>query len=111
MLRSLGSVKGRLILNSGKYELHPIPDEVVQLEFSGEIEPPVGKKLMIYGECVFQESKGFPLSVEVHSFDILPEDSELPSLLDLKGCLEGISDIDSVDMQRQLREEWEHRTT
>lgn len=111
---AMGSVSGRLeavsIHGRNKFTLYtPIVGEDVDCRFDpttlSEVLSAVGRKVTVCGTLYYALTKIFPVRVDVDSFEVTPEDSELSSLLDAKGALAG-SNQSALDSQQAMRDEW-----
>jgi hypothetical protein len=111
---SHGSVTGRLesvsIHGDTKFTLYPpVQGERVECVFResdlSSVVGALGNTVCVYGSLHYAKSKAFPVRVDVDSFDVLPDDDSLPTLLGACGLLR--LDSSSVDLIREMRDEWQ----
>ena len=110
---SMGSVTGRLeafsIHNQNRFTLYPpVAREGVECVFErsalDEVLKAVDRSVTVYGAMHYAKGRAFPTRVDVESFEVLPDVDTLPTLLNACGILH--NETQSVDMVRELRDEW-----
>ena len=70
-----------------------------------EAREALGRKVRIFGELTYPRAGNFPRAVEVETIELLPEDDELPNLMDLRGIAPDITgDLSSEEHVRNLRD-------
>ena len=110
---AMGSVTGRLeafsIHQDSRFTLFPpVSGEEVACIFDrsdlGNVLKAVDHTVVVYGKLHYVKIKAFPSRVDVDSFEILPEIDALPTLLNACGSMH--SPVASVQMAREIRDEW-----
>lgn len=110
-----GSVEGRMEYvnihgGQNKFRIYSkIPPEQVFCSFSTdkmeEAREALGRKVRIFGELTYPRASNFPKAVEVETIELLPEDDELPKLMDLRGIASDIiGELSSEEHVRNLRD-------
>lgn len=113
-MKALGTVKGRLeFLNihaaQNVFRIYsPLVPRWVTCHFPEHhlqtAKEAVGRKVRVSGQVTYQTRDPYPQSIEVEQIEILPEDSELPRLLELRGIApEATGDLLSEDFVRAMR--------
>jgi hypothetical protein len=113
---SLGSVEGRLEfinIHGGKnvFRVYPIVgasrvDCLFPRRLLTTAREAVGKEVRVFGDVVYLTRDPFPHSIRVDSVEVLPDDADLPSLLDIRGIAPlATGDLSSEDFVRELRGE------
>lgn len=68
----------------------------------------LGKNVLVTGMCKFSGRARFPFEIKVHEIEVLPENKEPLSFLDLRGIApNSTGDKTSVEFVRGLRDEWD----
>jgi hypothetical protein len=113
-----GAVKGRLerlnLHDHNEFTLYPpIPGYSITCEFPEElfdkVHLAIRRSVTVYGKLTFKQKGPYPERVVVHSLEIHPVDSELPSLQSLRGLLldptNGVktADLNGASRNGQLR--------
>lgn len=87
----------------------PIRKEEVACRFDKELLAFVlaahNKTVTVYGIMHYAKGQSCPVRVDVESFEVHPDEEELPGMMDLFGITSG-NEIASVDAVRELRNEW-----
>lgn len=116
-MTSYGSISGILdtveLHNASKFIVYPVVGpEKVDCQFSREIllddiRLGLDRNVTVFGLLYYRKKEKFPHRIDAKEIKIHPHDSELPSLLDMKGCMADSDDKrDSVEIIRSLRDEW-----
>ena len=111
---ALGSVKGQLeyINLHGSVSVFRIYPAVgpthVECRFGKDLEPDatgaIGRNVRVHGKLHYRVIEDFPYRMQVREIEVLPHDSELPTLMDLKGMAPSATgDMASEDFVRSLR--------
>ena len=70
-----------------------------------EAREALGRKIRVLGELTCPKGSKFPKTVKVEAIELLPEDGDLPSLMDLRGIAPDITgDLSSEEFVRNLRD-------
>ena len=114
-LASEGFVTGRLerinIHNRHEFGLYPpLGAARVTCRFEEPLLPQVqaalGRNVRVAGRLSFRPERAFPEHVLVKSIEVLPADSELPTLAELRGSAPGCTGgLSSVEFVRMIRSE------
>lgn len=116
-MKAHGSVKGRLeFLNihaeSNIFRIYsPLILRYVTCHFPAttllaRANDAMGRKVRVEGQLTYHTRDAYPRSIEVQAIEVLPEDSDLPQLLELKGLApDATGDLLSEDYVRELRSE------
>jgi hypothetical protein len=107
-MHSEGSLKGRLeFLNihaqQNVFRIYsPLVPRYVACHFPKEhleaAKDAIGKKIYVSGNIAYRNRDPYPQSIEVRDISVLPEDSELPLLMSLRGLQPGVTgDLSSQD--------------
>jgi len=111
-----GSVQGRLEfinIHGGRnvFRVYPVvgPD-LVECAFPEELlnaaRVAVGSDVRVFGQVTYLMRDPFPHSIHVARIEVIPDDAELPSLLDIRGMAPDATGILlSEDFVRELRAE------
>ena len=111
----IGTVEGRMEYvnihgGQNRFRIYSkIPPEQVFCSFSPdkmeEAREALGRKVKIFGELTYPRAGNFPKSVEVETIELIPEDDDLPSIMDLRGIAPDITgDLYSEEHVRDLRD-------
>lgn len=65
-----------------------------------------GKNVTVYGLLHFAKGQSCPVRADVDTFDVHPDEADLPGMMDLFGITSG-NGVESVQAVRELRDEWE----
>jgi hypothetical protein len=107
-----GSVSGRLetvtIHNQSKFTLFPpVKGEEVDCHFADselkKVLDSVGHYVTVYGNLFYAKTKSFPVRVDVASYEELPVEDLLPTLLDCRGSLPTLDGT----LTRETHDEWQ----
>ena len=113
--KSIGTVEGRLEFvnihaDQNMFRIcSAIPPERVTCSFRPdkieEALEALGRKIRVLGELTCPKGDRFPRTVKVETIELLPEDGDLPSLMDLRGIAPDITgDLSSEEFVRNLRD-------
>lgn len=113
--KSVGTVEGRLeFLNihadRNIFRIYSaIPPEKVNCFFPPdkieEAREALGRKIRVSGELTYPKGNDFPRDVKVQTIELLPDDDDLPSLMDLRGVAPDVTgDLSSEEFVRNLRD-------
>ena len=113
--KSVGTVEGRLEFvnihaDQNIFRIYSaIPPERVTCSFRPdkieEAREALGRKIRVLGELTYPKGGKFPRTVKVETIELLPEDDDLPSLMDLRGIAPDITgDLSSEEFVRNLRD-------
>jgi hypothetical protein len=113
-----GSVRGRLeAINfhggANTFWIYPFvgPKKVVcrfAEELSDKALASVKQRAIVKGSLHYKEGARFPHAIDVTDLDLLPPDSVLPTLSQLRGIApDATGDLSSEDFIRQLRDGWQ----
>ena len=70
-----------------------------------EAREALDRKIRVSGELTYPEGSDFPKAVKVETIELLPEDDELPSLMDLRGIAPDLTgSLSSEEFVRNLRD-------
>jgi len=108
---SRGSVAGRLegvsIHGGTSFTLYPPGGEHVECIVNrgfDDLLQALGKSVRVYGMLHFARTKSFPVRVDIDTFEVMPDESTLPTLLNACGLLQ--LGATSLDLTREMRDEW-----
>lgn len=112
--QAFGSLKGKVVLaqpNDGYFYLHPVLGGAVKCLFHAHLRDTVmqaDKHMVEVGGCLrYREGQFLPFEIDVYQINILPMDSELPTLKSLVGIASGGDTTQSsVALVRKLRDGW-----
>ena len=113
--KSVGTVEGRLEFvnihaDRNIFRIYSaIPPERVTCSFRPdkieEAREALGRKIRVLGELTYPKGDNFPRTVKVETIELLPEDDDLPGLMDLRGIAPDITgDLSSEEFVRNLRD-------
>ena len=113
-IRAIGMVEGRLEYvnihgNRNVFRIYPtIGSNKVECTFPTDrlkdARDALDRRIRVYGKLTYLARSSFPSSIEVDRIKMLPEDDELPSLLDLRGTAPDITGVlSSEEFVRRLR--------
>jgi len=111
---ALGSLKGQLeYINlhgaTNVFRIYPvIGPNYVKCHFPDELKPDakqgIGRNVRVHGRLHYREREDFPYRMQVSEIDILPLDSDLPSLRDVLGMApDATAEMSSEEFVRDLR--------
>ena len=110
---ALGTIDGRLEylnIHGGRrvFRIYPVagPDHVDCHFSSGQLSEAgdaIGRKVRVVGEITYLERAPFPSSIKVESFEPLPADDELPTLMDIRGIAPDMTELQSEIFVRSIR--------
>ena len=114
-IKSIGTVEGRLEFlnihaNQNMFRIYSaVPPEKVNCFFPPdkieEAREALGRKIRVLGELIYPKGNDFPRDVRVETIELLPDDDDLPSLMDLRGIAPDITgDLSSEEFVRTLRD-------
>ena len=112
--RAIGNVEGRLEYvnihgNLNVFRIYPtIGSNKVECSFPSEIledaRKALGHRIRVFGELTYPERSDFPKTIKVDDIEQLPEDEDLPNLMDLRGAAPDLTgDLSSEEFVRRLR--------
>lgn len=114
-IESEGFITGRLervnLHNKREFVLYPsVSGTRVVCDFEEtlfeDVRRGLKRNVRVSGTMSFHPERAFPERVRVKSLEILPDDSELPKLADLKGMSpEATGELSSVEFVRKIRDE------
>lgn len=113
---ALGSVSGMVeqldVHGKHTFVLYPpVPGIEITCRFHKKdfekVHAAVKKHVTVYGLLTYGLGQSFPVAVRVDAIEQEPDDSELPSLIDMEGMLDGEGIGESNSVIRSLRDEWE----
>ena len=115
---SFGRVRGRLeAINihagANNFRIYPVvgPRKLVchfQPDHMDRAIAVVSKMVNVTGLRHFKENASFPYAIDVSDFEVLPPDSQLPKLSQLRGVApDATGNLKSEDFVRQLRDDWQ----
>lgn len=113
--KSIGTVEGRLEFlnihgNQNIFRIYSaIPPEKVNCFFPpdkiDQAREALGHKIRVSGELTYPGGNDFPRDIKVEAIELLPDDDDLPSLMDLRGVAPGITGgLSSEEFVRNLRD-------
>ena len=104
---ALGSVKGRLeFINihgrTNVFRVYPtVGPSYVECRFSpamiDEAKRAIGRSVLVYGKLHYKEVDRFAYRVDVRDIEILPLDSDLPSIMDIRGIATRLTGSESSE--------------
>ena len=67
----------------------------------------IEKRLLVSGKMLYRRNASFPHEIIVESFDVLPDDEDLPTFDDLRGIVKDDDSRLAEDIIREQRDDWE----
>ena len=112
--RAIGNVEGRLEYvnihgNLNVFRIYPtIGSNKVECSFPSEkledARKALGHRIRVFGELTYPARSDFPKAIKVDDIEQLPEDEDLPNLMDLRGAAPDLTgDLSSEEFVRRLR--------
>jgi len=108
-----GSMSGMLewlnLHNTNTFHIYPeVGPKKLNCNFHKELRPfvisAIDRHVRVYGELRYKKREKFPYAVNVKEIEILPDDSELPTLASLRGIAANQTDMDANGLVRWLRD-------
>jgi hypothetical protein len=111
-----GSVKGRVEKYNShsdqkSFTIYPAIGGRVRCVFGEQMRKDasdaVEKSVIVHGLLKYQEGNFFPFEASVESIEILPSDSDLPRLSEMRGTAPNATgELNSADFVKNIRNEW-----